>query len=300
MNLSKLFILIKSEYLTDFRSKSYWISTFCMPLIAGLFAAIIGYLSGNSDTLQTTNNPIMPEIISGWQALGMIVGVFLTLFIMIYGAQIYNKVKLEKCNRLMEVLATCVDGRTMLFAKVISVGLLGITQMLIWLLLIASGVILFVMFNFGESIQLDILSEPRLYISMVLSILFFIGGYIFYGAMYAATGAMTDKNQENQWYMTCLTFILLGSFYIGQFCVDNAYSDLALWCSYIPFTSATVTPIRAIGNDTPLWQTLLSLVILYASAFGALSFGGKLYTSTLLLKGRKLTPRDIFIFLKSK
>ena len=139
MNKSKLWILVKNEYQTDIRNKSFWLGTLLMPVIMFVFGGLIGYLAKDSDTLQTTSNPLMPDDLNGWQVAGMMVGIFLTMFIMIYGAQIFNKVKNEKCNRLMEVLATCVTGRTMMLAKILSVGLLGMTQMLIWALLLAAS-----------------------------------------------------------------------------------------------------------------------------------------------------------------
>ena len=136
--------------------------------------------------------------------------------------------------------------------------------------------------------------------AFVWSIIFFVGGYIFYGSLYAAVGALTDKNNENQEYMTIITFILLASFYIGIYAVDNPTSSLTQWCSYIPMTSPTIAAVGAISGDMPIWQTLLSVIILYATAILSLSFAGKIYTSALLLKGKKLTPKDILIFLKSK
>ena len=299
MNKSKLWILVKNEYQTDIRNKSFWLGTLLMPVIMFVFGGLIGFLAKDSDTLQTTSNPLMPDDLNGWQVAGMMVGIFLTMFIMIYGAQIFNKVKNEKCNRLMEVLATCVTGRTMMLAKILSVGLLGMTQMLIWALLLGAGVCV-LMVVAGISLPADILLDPLLYLSFVFGMLFFLGGYVFYGSMFAAVGAMTDKNQENQEYMTILTFVLLASFYIGQFTVDNSGSAVSFWCSLIPFTSPTVAPIQAIGGGAPWWQTLLDLVVLYACAGLTLAFSGKLYTSTLLLKGKRLSPRDMLTFLKSK
>ena len=75
---------------------------------------------------------------------------------------------------------------------------------------------------------------------------------------------------------------------------------MSFWCSLIPFTSPTVAPIQAIGGGAPWWQTLLDLAVLYVCAVLTLAFSGKLYTSTLLLKGKRLSPRDMLTFLKSK
>ncbi len=299
--MNKLWIIVKHEYLTDIRAKSFWITTFVMPVLMVAFGGFIGYMAAESDTLLATSNPLAsPDSeMTGWGVAGMMVGILMTMFIMIYGAQIFNKVKTEKCNRIMEVLATCVDGRTMMLAKIVSVALVGLTQMGLWALIIFA-IVGVMMVMTGTPLPMELLTDPHLYASLLWGAGFFVGGYIFFGSMFAATGAMTDKNQENQEYMTVLTFILLGSFYIGQFSADNINSPMTEWCRYIPFTSATVGAIGAIGGEIPVWKSLLSLLSLYVFAGASLMFAGKLYRSVLLLKGKRLTPRDVITFLRTR
>ncbi len=111
---------------------------------------------------------------------------------------------------------------------------------------------------------------------------------------------MTDKNNENQEYVSVLTFVLLGSFYIGMYAVDNGTSVFASICSYIPFTSATVASVNALTRAVPVWQSALQLAVLFIFAIGTMRFSGKLYTSSLLLKGKRFTPKDILTFLRAK
>lgn len=294
-------LIVKSEYLADIKRPAFWIGTFAMPLLMLAFGIFIGFMAEDSESLKFMTNPTAPDpkSLSGMEVAGMIVGLLLTLFVMIYGAQIFSKVRKEKSNRIMEVLATCVDGRTMMFGKIISVGLLGLTQVAVWIIF-AVALLALAQLAFGISIPFGFLSDPRFATIAVWGILFFIGGYVFFGSLYAAAGAITDKNQENQEYMTILTFILLGSFYIGQFAVDHSGSAFVAWCAFIPFTSATVGAVNAISGVWPWWLNILSLLSLYAFAALSLIFTGKLYTSTLLLKGRKLSPRDLVAFLKTK
>ena len=149
-------------------------------------------------------------------------------------------------------------------------------------------------------ISFGFLTNPIFWRALVWSILFFIGGYIFYGSMFAAVGAMTDKNNENQEYMSILTFLLLGAFYIGEYAVDNGEGVFATVCMFLPFTSPTVGTVNAVGESSPLWMSLLSLAVLYGSALLSIAFAGKIYTSSLLLKGKKFSPKDIMTFLRSK
>lgn len=299
--MSQLSLIIKNEYLTDIKAKSFWIATFIFPVIMVAFGVFIGFLAQDSDSLNQVSNFAAPDKdeMTPAKALGMMLGMLLTLFIMLYGAQIFNKVKAEKCNRIVEIIATCVEGRTMLLAKIIAVGLIGLTQLLLWFLL--TGIIVAGIFIvFAPDISFSFLAESLFWRSLLWSILFFIGGYIFYGSLFAAVGAMTDKNNENQEYMSVLTFLLLASFYIGEYAVDHGDSAFSTVCMFLPFTSSTVGTVAAVGDSAPLWMCLLSLAVLYVCSFLSIAFAGKIYTSSLLLKGKKLTPKDIITFLRSK
>lgn len=299
--MNKLSIIIKNEYLTDIRTKSFWIGTFVLPVLFILFGIFIGFMMEDSELMQKTSAPLASdqEDMSGMQILGMLSGIFLAMFLMIYGSQIFNKVKKEKTNRIVEILATSVSGRTMMLGKIISVALIGFTQLILWgasIIILVYGLIVI----FSPDIPWHEILDIRVAIAFVWSILFFIGGYVLYGSLYAACGAMTDKDNENQSYMTAITFILLSSFYIGQFAVTNANNVFVTFCSYFPFTSPVIGCINAITGETPLYQSILSIVVLYAFAALAIVIAGKIYTSSILLKGKKLTPSDIILFLKMK
>ena len=297
--MSGLSTMISMEYRMDIKTKSFWISTILFPLIILGFGAFIGYMTSESEAMQTVGKTTGPDKdLSGLQAFGMLAGIFLTMFVIMYGAQIFNKVKSEKCNRIVEVLISSQSGRSVMLAKVISVALTGLTQMLVWFVLIVGGVFVFLLF-----VPIDIpwseILVPGIGIGIVEAVLYFIGGFIFYGALFAAAGALTDRNNENQGYLSLLMMLLMASFYIGMFASDNQ-GVLASICFYLPFTSSTVGAVQSIGQIASWWQTILSLMVLYASAFITLSLAGKIYTSAVLLKGKKFSPKDILTFLKTK
>lgn len=300
--MSKLGLIIKNEYLTDIRSKSFWISTIVAPIALCAFGIFGGIMAAESDSFGSVMEamPTTPDsdTMTPAKVAGMLLGLFLTLFLMMYGSGIYNKVRTEKCNRIVEILATCVDGKTMMLAKIISAGLTGLTQMALW------GAIIFVilgglMIVFTPDISLGFLSHGWIWMALLWTLLFFIGGYIFFGSLYAACGAMTDKDNENQMYMTILTMFLLGSFYIGQYAVDHGDNVFSVVCSFIPFTSPTIGCVNAVTGVAPIWQTILSLVVLYVFAIFGLIIAGKIYSCSLLLKGKNFTPKDIITFIKA-
>lgn len=300
--MSKLGLIIKNEYKTDVMAKSFWISTFVIPVLFIGFGAVMGFLAANSETTNSINESIMPvgdKEPSIREAFAVLAGTFSYMFVIMYGAMIFQKVKTEKVNRIVEIIATCVPGRTMITAKIISVALVGLTQIMLWCALIGIAVFGLLMV-FPIDISWKEILTPDTAVAAALCVLYFIGGYIFFGSLYAAMGAMTDKNNENQEYMAVLTFVLFISLYLGLYAADNSNAALTQALAYFPFTSPTVGSMAAIGKPLPWWQTLISLIILALSSIGAMALAGKIYTSALLLKGKRFTPRDIITFLKAR
>lgn len=301
--MNQLKLIIRNEVLTDLSTKSFWISTIVVPLLMGAFGVFGGLMMSGSESFSSVMSemPTTPdqESMTPMKAFGMMLGIFPVIFLMMYGSMIFNKVKTEKCNRIVEILATCVDGRTMMLAKIISVGIVGLIQLALWFVLgaVVVGTLLLLL---GIDVPLDVLSDYRLWLGLLWALLFFIGGYVFYGSLFAAVGAMTDKNNENQEYVAVLTFVLLAAFYIGEYAVDHATGTFVTFCSYLPFTSSTVLTVTSVSGEAPLWLTLSGLLVLFVCAFITLALAGKIYTSSLLLKGKKFTPRDILTFLRSK
>lgn len=300
--MDQLKLIVGTEYLTDIRSKSFWISTFIVPIVIIVISGVFGILMSESDTFTKTMSelPTQPdaEQMTLAKGVGMLAGIFLTFFLMIYGAMIFNKVKTEKCNRIVEIICTSVSGKTLMLGKILSVGLTGLTQLFIWALMVFAGVTFFFIV-FGFNVPWEYLTAGKTYLAITWTFLYFIGGYVLFGSLYAACGAITDKDNENQTYMTVITFILLGAFYLGEFAVDNGESTLALVCSYVPFTSPTVGTVNAVSGTAPIWQTATSLAVLYVCAFFSVTIAGKLYRSSMLLKGKQFTPKDIVTFLRS-
>lgn len=301
--MSQIGLIIKNEYLTAIRAKSFWIATILVPLLMVAFGAFGGYMMASSDSAMALSSQadLGPdeETITPLKLIGLMVGFLLTIFLMMYGSMIFTRVKTEKTNRIVEILATCVPGRTMMLAKIISVGLTGLTQILLWGFIIAVlgfGIII----AFAIDIPWRELFTYDYIMAGVWGILYFIGGYVFFGSLFAAAGAMTGKNNENQEMVAVLTFVLLLSFYIGQYAVDHGGSLFVEVLSYIPFTSPIVGAVNAITQATPLWENILNIIVLYFFAWGAMSMSGKIYTSSILLKGKRFTPKDIVTFLKSK
>lgn len=305
--MNKLKLIIANEYKTAVGRKSFWIMTIVVPLAMVAFGVIMGMLMAESNSttslIDSLNDKtgLTPdeEEMSPAKAAAMMVGVLLTFAMLVCGSQIMQMVRQEKTNRIMEFLATCVTGRTMLTAKIISVALITLSQVALWTglgVMVLAGIMLV----FDISLPWHMFLHPLLWKSAVWMILYFIGGYMMFSSLFAACGALTDSNNENQQYLSILMLFVLASMYIGMFAVDHPTSMLAQVCGYIPLTSPTVGAVNAITGEVPIWSTILSLVILYACSYFSIVIGGKIYASSMLLKGASLTPKAIMAFVKAK
>lgn len=299
--MSALKVIVKYEYLADIRSKNFWIQTTVFPIIIMLLSALVVYLniSPQHSVHNTSHSANVAPLILSPSDLGMTVGSLLFFFLLLFGTMIFSRVKREKTNRLSEIFASSVSGKDMMLGKILSVALLGITQIIVWF-----AVALLVL-AFTENISvLRMICLPHQDINSIIPVLsciaFLVGGYIFYASLFAVCGALTGPDGENHSYLNALTTILLVSYYIGQSAANDPNSLLSQVCSFVPFTSTIVSSVMATSGDTSLWLTLARLVVLFATSTVSLSLAGKVYKATIMMKGKKISPSDIITFLKIK
>jgi ABC-2 type transport system permease protein len=254
---------------------------------------------------------------------GLAAGYLLFMFIIIYGNMIMRSVIEEKTNRIIEVIISSVKPIQLLMGKIIGTSLAGITQFVMWVIL---GGIMAVIFSivFGIDLvgmqsetlqqQQELLPQGgdldmQMMISEVLNSLpltnlvvaffvFFIGGYLLYSSLYAAIGAAVDNETDTQQFMMPIMVPLILAVYVGGFTVlEDPHGTVATVFSYIPFTSPVVMLMR-IPFGVPIWQQIISVVILYISFTGTVWFASKIYRVGILMYGKKPSYKEIFKWLK--
>ena len=247
--------------------------------------------------------------------LGEIIGLglsFLTyMFVLMYGAMIMNGVIEEKTNRIVEVIVSSCKPMELMLGKIIGVALVGFTQIIIWAVLLGiAGTILGASaFIAGPTDPAALTESNELaeIIQMVLSVnylqiltffvLYFIGGYLLYAALFAAFGSAVDQPSDASQFMTPIMVIMVFAIYAALFSIENPDGPLAWWCSIMPFTSPIVMMIR-LPYDVPFWEMLLSIALLYGSAFGILYIAGKIYRTGILMYGKKVSIKEIIKWIK--
>ncbi len=255
--------------------------------------------------------------LGGW--VGLFFGAVIFVFIFLFGMTILRSVSREKSNRIVELLVSTVHPRTLMLGKIIGIGLAAFLQFLLWLTVIAIG-----LYFMRETIFVDLYDASNItaanasqdyneFVELVFSriqytnmllyfFLFFTVGYLFYGAFFAALGAVTGSESDGQQFLLPLIALLLFALYAGYYALNNPDSSLTTFYHYFPFTSPVVVMVKlATGYGEGQGYTLyISLIILLLSAFVVLAIAGRLYKNGLLQFGHAVRLRQIIQWLKMK
>jgi ABC-2 type transport system permease protein len=251
---------------------------------------------------------------------GMALTFCMFFFIMMYGQMVVQSVVEEKTNRIIEVIISSVRPFDLMMGKIIGVGLVGLLQLGVWLI-IGGGAIVALQIFLGGSIDLnspetqqamdmmqnnpgmaaslnDFLGINWLQIGICL-ILYFVGGYLLFSSLYAMFASAANDAQEAQQLMMPLSIILMLAFYTGFAAARNPEGSLAFWCSLIPFTSPVVMMVRA-PFEIPIWELIVSVILLYIAAILMVKLAAKIYRIGILMYGKKVTIAEMFKWLKYK
>ncbi|TYA65995.1 ABC transporter permease [Seonamhaeicola marinus] len=249
-------------------------------------------------------------------------GYLLFMFIIIYGNMIMRSVIEEKTSRIIEVIISSVKPVQLMLGKIIGTSLAGITQFVIWVVfggLLMTVVSLVLGINLMESTPQQELMEMAVQkegvefyfdalknglsnmplINLIIAfVFFFIGGYLLYSSLYAAIGAAVDNETDTQQFMLPIIMPLILAVYIGIFTViEDPHGTVSTVFSYVPFTSPVVMLMR-IPFGVPIWQQLLSLLILIGTFMFTVWFAAKIYRVGILMYGKKPSYKEMIKWIK--
>ncbi len=237
--------------------------------------------------------------------LGMALALITYMFVLTYGAMIMNSVIEEKTNRIVEVIVSSCKPFQLMMGKIIGVALVGLTQFLIWAVIItaATGALGLTMISADGPLAAlpDVLGAVQsVNLLGILScfVVYFLGGYLLYASLFAAFGSAVDQASDASQFTSPIIIVMIVALYAGLGCMENPNGTFALWCSMIPFTSPIVMMVR-LPYDVPLWQIGVSVVVLYATAIGMVWLSGRIYRIGILRYGKKFTFKDIASWVKS-
>lgn len=268
--------------------------------------------------------------LSGW--VGFFFGALIFVFIFLFGMTILRSVSREKSNRIVEVLLASVSPNQLMLGKIIGIGLSAFLQFLIWVIIIGFG-----LYFMRENVFPDMLDAANLnvqqltleaseksndpyffaakeyneFVQLVYEriqfsnmigffVLFFVTGYLFYGALFAAIGSTMGSESDGQQFVLPLIFVLCGALYSGYYVLNFPESTLATVFHYLPFSSPVVVMVKLAQGYEPghAYELYLSFLLLLASAFAMLGIAGRLYKNGILQFGHRVRLKHIAKWLR--
>lgn len=259
-------------------------------------------------------------------ALGAFAGILIYFFIFLFGSQVMRGVIEEKSNRIVELIISSVKPFQLMMGKIIGIALVGLTQFLLWVILTASIYTIFLNTVFKEKFSadkiemlmkkspdgtavedIDQLIENQLVIERINQInwaliipcfiFYFLGGYLLYGAMFAAVGGAVDNDADTQQFVLPITIPLIFSFVMAQTVLNDPTGVMARWLSIIPLTSPIVMMVR-LPFQVPAWELVLSMVMLVLGFIFTTWIAGKIYRTGILMYGKRVTWREMARWLR--
>ncbi len=255
--------------------------------------------------------------------IGGVMGFIMYITVFIYGMMVMRSVMEEKTSRIVEVMISSVKPFQLMMGKIIGVGGVGLTQVLIWSILIPIGYFLVgLIFDFnpeqisaasGAAPAIDVeeaqdmgrqlfaeLGKQNWWGILPLFLFYFLGGYFLYSSLFAAVGsAMGDDLGEGQALTLPITIPVILALYIMMVVVTTPQSNLAIWSSIFPLFSPIVMPAR-LAFMPPTWQIIVSMLVLAATSIFFVWLSARIYRVGILMYGKKVSFKEIgkWIFYK--
>lgn len=233
--------------------------------------------------------------------LGLAVAMLLYLTIFIYGLNVLRGVLEEKQSRVAEVVIASVPASKLLAGKVIGVGGVGLTQLVLWLSMSAGMYQLRqpILAKFGAADVPFTLPAISLGMGAVL-LAFFVLGFMFYAGLFAAVGATINSEQEAQQAQMPVVLLLVSSIMFAQNILLQPEGMLSRVMSTLPFSAPIVMPLRMTVAPVPPGQIALSLASVAIGAVLAVWLASRIYRVGLLMYGKRPTVREVLRWVRAR
>lgn len=230
------------------------------------------------------------------------VGAFvLYMVILIYGVQVMRSVMEEKTSRIVEVIVSALRPWQLMLGKILGVGAVGLTQMAVWMLmglLVSSFGIPALVASRPALSDLEGLTEHLPAVGgILLFVAYFVLGYFLYASLYAAVAAMCSSDEEAQQTQMPVTVLIIAPIFILQYVMEDPDSTLSVATSLFPFFSPILMYPRYVAG-APLWQALLSLVLMAVTIVAVAWVAGRIYRVGILMQGKRPTLPEIWRWVR--
>ena len=259
--------------------------------------------TGEEATMESTSSGIN-------YVLGLVFGMILYMLLILYGQMVLTSVVEEKSSRVIDVMVTSSTPFQIMMGKILGIALVAVTQIAIWALLVIAASKFLVPALFSDNVVManDMMLASIVgtltdtsYLAMLFGclLLFVVGGFLLYAALYAAAGSAVDSVQEGQQYNTIIMMPIIFSIFIMMTIFNDPNSPLAFWASMIPLTSPIVM-IARIPFGIPTWEIVVSLSVLYVSFVLLTWLAARIFRIGIFMHGKRPSWRELWQWLRTK
>lgn len=257
--------------------------------------------------------------------LGFLLTFLLYMILLLYGQMVMTSIIEEKNNRVLEIVVSSVKPTGLMLGKICGIGLVAVTQILIWGVLIVglsavampallpadvmadvaamqAGATTPVQSTLDTDLlaALAVVADPGYIIGLFAILLaFLIGGFLLYSAVFAAIGSAVDNIQDASQLQTVAILPIILGIVFGMMAATDPGSTLSVWTSIIPFTSPMVMMAR-VPYGIPSWQIAVSLVVLFASFLACVWVAAKIYRVGIFMYGKKPSFKELIRWARYK
>jgi len=226
----------------------------------------------------------------------LVIGMMIYITLTIYGQVIMGAVVEEKETRIAEILFSSARPFTLLFGKLVGVGLAGLTQLAIWVGSLAA----IVGFLSAQADMAPILASfPDVTpLMIVYFFVFFIVGYFIYASIFALIGAMVTTVQEGGQFAFPPIMIMLIGFYFCFAVIRDPNSSLSFWVSIAPLFAPMTMPVRILAETPPFWQIALSVLLNCLAIAGLVWLAARVYRIGMLMYGKRATIPEVLKWIR--
>jgi ABC-2 type transport system permease protein len=260
--------------------------------------------------------------------IGLLSALLIYMSLFIYGAQVMRGVIEEKVSRIVEVIISSVKPFQLMMGKIVGIGLVGLTQFVLWIVLslalsTMAGTMMAGKSKMAQTTQMaqqmhaaggqqattatvaaqapeggmnkimQIIEGVPIGYTIFCFLFYFLTGYLLYSAIFAAVGSAVDNETETQQFMLPITLPLVFTFIISMnYVINNPDSSLSVWLSMIPFTSPIAMMIR-IPFGVPGWQLACSMALMILGFLFTTWVAARIYRVGILMYGKRASYKEL-------
>jgi ABC-2 type transport system permease protein len=213
--------------------------------------------------------------------------------VLVYGFAVMRSIIEEKSSRILEVLLSSVTAKELLAGKIIGVGAVGLTQVVVWLAI--AGAFSLPALTSSSSAMSNIHIPMA---GVVAFAVFFLLGYFLYASMYAALGSMVNSDQEAQQVQWPAMLPIIFSIVLSTPVLQRPDSPLAFWTSMVPFFAPILMFVRVMVETPPMWQIVLCVALMLLTTWGLLGLSSRIYRVGILMYGKRPTLHELRRWLR--